>query len=142
MIKLKSLLKEIEYPLAGKEDLQSYGGNEGWKGKVVWMTPDKFLSLVHPLPDSENDDESMKNLEHRMRNGLPLDFLVLTVDVEKKKVTGHEGRHRATVAKKLGIEKVPVLIFTGSMFKRVPKWSPEDHEMIDKSEFKPEYDKT
>lgn len=70
-----------------------------------------------------------------------MDFLVLSIDVEKKKVTGHEGRHRATIAKKLGIEKVPVLIFTGSNFKRVPQWTADDHAMADRAEFKPEWSK-
>lgn len=142
MIKLKKLMQELDYPIAGKGELQSYEGTEGWKGKVVWMSPDKFLNLCHPLPDREKNNTSSQNLEYRMKNGLPIDFLVLIVDMNKKKVVGHEGRHRATVAKKLGIEKVPVLIFTGSNFKRVPQWSPEDHTEIDKSEFKPEYDKT
>ena len=134
-------INEIEYPLAKGEDAQSYRGEEGWKGKIVWMTPDKFLHLCYPLPDREKEDESSKNLEYRMKNNLPIDTLVLVVDVAKRKVTGHEGRHRATVAKKLGIKQVPVLIYTGSIFKRVPKWDPEDHEMADKAEFKPEWDK-
>lgn len=135
-------LKEIKYPLAGQKDLQSYEGMEGWKGKIIWISPDQFLKLVYPLPDNEKEDESSKNLEYRMKNGLPLDFLVLEVDMKKKKITGHEGRHRAIIAKKLGIQRVPVLIYTGSMFKRVPQWGPEDHSMINKLNFKPEYDKS
>lgn len=139
MIKLKSLLDELEYPLAKGKNVQAYAGNEGWKGKIIWMSPDKFLRMVHPLPDYEKDDESSKDLERKIKAGHPIDFLVLVVDVDRKKVVGHEGRHRATVAKKLGVEKVPVLVYTGSGFKRVPQWSPEDHAMIDKLEFKPEW---
>jgi hypothetical protein len=129
MIKLKSLLNELEYPLATGKDLQSYEDMPGWKGKIVWMSPDKFLRLCYPLPDYEKHDESSQNLKNRMLNGLPIDFLVLAIDVKKKKVVGHEGRHRATVAKELGVQQVPVLIYTGSGFKRVPQWGPEDHEM-------------
>ena len=140
MIKLKLLLNELEYPLAKGEDLQSYEGMEGWKGKLVWMSPDKFLRLCYPLPSYCRSEESLDNLRYRMKNGLPLDFLLLAIDVAKRKVTGHEGRHRATIAKELGIEQVPVLIYTGNLFKRVPEWSPEDHEMADKAEFKPEWD--
>lgn len=141
MIKLKSLMSELEYPLAGKEDLQSYEGMAGWKGKIVWMPPEKFLRLAYPLPDYQMNEKSYWTLMDRMKKGLPLDFLVLQIDVEKKKVTGHEGRHRATVAKQLGIASVPVLIFTGSSFKRVPQWGPEDHAMADAAEFKPEWQK-
>jgi hypothetical protein len=105
------------------------------------MSPAKFLRLCYPLPDYEKNDESSLNLRNRMEKGLPVDPLVLVIDVTKKKVTGHEGRHRATVANELGIKTVPVLIYTGSSFRRVPSWSPEDHEMADKADFKPEWAK-
>ena len=120
-------LEEINYPLAGKDDLHSYEGYEGWKGKIIYMDPDKFLSLINPLPSWDERKESMKNLEYRIKNHLPLDFLVLWVDMEQHKIIGHEGRHRAIISKKLGIEKVPVLVYTGNNFKRVPEWKPEDH---------------
>lgn len=142
MIKLKSLILELEYPLAGEKDLQAYAGMEGWKGKLIWMSPDKFLRLASPLSDYEKEDERAQDLEQKMKSGVPLDYLVLEIDMEKRKVIGHEGRHRATVAKKLGIKEVPVLIYTGSGYKRVPDWDQQDHEMADKADFKPEYDKT
>jgi hypothetical protein len=130
----------LEYPLAGKGELQSYEGHAGWKGKIVWMAPQKFLSLCHPLPDYAMNDKSYWNLRKRMKEKLPIDFLVLKVDSKRKKVIGHEGRHRATVAKELGIEKVPVLIYFEEAYPRVPKWGPEHHEFADKAEFKPEWE--
>lgn len=142
MIKLKQLLNELEYPLASKDDQQSYGGMAGWKGKIVWMTPDKFLKLCYPLKKDSTNPQSIENLQRRMKNNLPIDFLVLKVDSQKKKVIGHEGRHRATTAKELGIEKVPVLVYFEEAYPRVPKWGPEHHEFADKAEFKPEWDKT
>lgn len=138
MIKLKTLISELEYPLSTGDDRWSYKGAEGWKGKVVWMSPDKFLRLAAPLPDILKNEESLKNIEHRILNGLPIDYLTLEVDMTNKKVTSHEGRHRAIVCKKLGIEKVPVLIYTGNVFPRVPKWTPTDHDIVDKADFKPE----
>lgn len=135
-----SQLNEIEYPLAKGKDLRSYEGMEGWKGKLIWMEPDKFLHMVKPMGEHDWNEDSSKNIEHRLRNNLPVDPCVLEVDVEKRKIVGHEGRHRATIAKKLDIQKIPVLIYTGSNFKRVPQWDHSDHDMIDKvHEFKPEY---
>jgi hypothetical protein len=135
-------LDEMEYPMATGSDMRSYEGMAGWKGKIVWMEPDRFLQLCHPLKNV--DKSSMDNLEQRMLKQLPIDFLVLIIDVDKKKITGHEGRHRATLAKKLGIEKIPVLIYTGNNFKRVPTWDDNDHKYIDGianvgHDIKPEY---
>jgi len=127
---------KYEYPLAKKDELHSYEGQEGWKGKIVWMSPDKFLSLASPMPPGN------ERIEYRIKNRLPLDFCVLEVDMKHKKVTGHEGRHRATISKKLGIDKIPVLIFTGSNFERVPKWNKETHDEIDAAEFKPQLDES
>jgi hypothetical protein len=67
---IKSYLKELEYPLAKKDELQSYEGMEGWKGKIVWMPPEKFLRLASPLPDYQMDEKSYWNLKHRMEKGL------------------------------------------------------------------------
>lgn len=133
-------LNEIEYPMANDDELHSFGGMRGWKGKIVWMPPEKFLKLVNPLPDYQMSEKSYWNIKRRIENKLPLDFLVLKIDPEKKKVIGHEGRHRATVAKEMGIKEVPVLIWVADPYPRVPKWTDKEHEFADKAEFKPEWE--
>ena len=130
-------MESMEYPLAGKKDLQSFAGYEGWKGKVIWMSPDKFLKLASPLQSPE--DHTLRDLEVKIKKNHPIDFLMLKVDPERKKVIGHEGRHRAMVSKKLGIEKVPVLILVHIWNKRVPSWGQEEHDFVDKADWEPQY---
>jgi hypothetical protein len=128
----------FKYPMAKGKDVQSYADAVDWKGKIIWMSPDKFLRLAAPLPDWDVNKDAINYLEKRFKEQLPTDFLVLEVDMNRKKVTAHEGRHRAMVAKKLGMEQVPVLIYTGSGFERVPKWDKATHDVIDKVDFAPE----
>ena len=139
MIKLMSLIREIEYPLASKEDQQNFTGYEGWKAKLIWMTPDKFLHLAPPLPDYAMNEKSYWDLRKRMKEKLPLDFLVLTVNPKTKKVTSHEGRHRAKVAKELGVEKIPVLIWVTEPYPRVPKWGKKEHDFVNAADFIPQW---
>lgn len=143
----KSIKKmdEMDYPMAKGDDVidKDYSGMIGWKGKIVWMAPDKFLRLAYPLISSVEKPESFSNLEDRMKKGLPIDPLMLKIDVNRKKVVNHEGRHRATIAKKLGIEKVPVLIwpykYEGEDYPRVPKWTSAEHDFVDKADWEPEW---
>lgn len=131
--------EDRKYPLASKQETGAYGGDINWKGKIIYMSPDKFLRLARPLPENMVNSQSIQNLRQRMTENLPIDPLVLTVDMEKKKVTGHEGRHRARVAKEFGIKEVPVLIFTGSSYARTPEWTPEQHKEVEGAvDFKPE----
>jgi putative nucleotidyltransferase with HDIG domain len=141
MIKLKDLINELEYPLAKEKEMQSFQGVEGRTGKLVWMSPQKFLGFVPSLPDYAMDEKSYWNLKNRMQKGLPIDFLNLKIDHKRRKIVGHEGRHRATVAKELGIKQVPVLLyFDDWAYPHVPKWDKSHHDFADKLDFKPEWD--
>ena len=115
---------------------------EGWMGKVVWMTPDKFLYFAPPL--LYPTDASLKDIEKKIKRNTPIDYLVLIVDADRNKVISHEGRHRATVAKNLGIEKIPVLILVYrrkglSDYPRVPQWTQQQHDYIDNLKFRPQW---
>jgi len=135
----EKIMEDLDYPLASRDERQTYAGDDGWKGKIVWMTPQKFLSLAAPLHDSMIKPDSMEKMRKRLGENLPTDPLTLRVDMESKKVTGHEGRHRAKVAIEKGIESVPVFIFTGSLYTRTPKWTDDQHRDVeDVGNFKPE----
>ena len=138
MIKLKSLIQEIEYPMATKDDEQSYTGYAGWKGKIVRMSPDKFLSLARPL--DEPTQSKIDDFEKKILGNVPMDRLVLWIDPQRRKVISHDGRHRAMAAKKAGVESVPVMIMVHIWDKRVPDWTKAQHDFVDKADFKPEKD--
>jgi hypothetical protein len=126
--------EELKYILA--DHPQHPNGPVGWKGKIVWMSPDKFLSLAKPI--TYVNLKQVEDLEKKLINKIPLDYLQLFVDMKNKKVMGHEGRHRAMAAKKLGIESVPVFVFVGSNYARVPSWSDMDHDIVNNVKFSPE----
>lgn len=121
----------MNYPLATGKDVGAYADAIDWKGKIIWMSPQKFLSLVRPLKAEWVNHDSMKNIEQRLTNNLPMDPLVLEVDMSSRKIIGHEGRHRAIKCIELGIKSVPVLVVTGSMYTRTPKWTPEQHRDVE-----------
>jgi hypothetical protein len=131
-------LENYQYPEAKGKDLQCHAGDYDWKGKVIRMTPEKYLKLAAKILPSQVNQTSIVKLKDRIHNQLPIDPLVLYVDMNTKRVIGHEGRHRALAAIDKNIQQVPVFIFTGSCFKRVPKWSPEDHKEVNDADFIPE----
>ena len=82
-------------------------------GKVVEMSPDKFLNIVAPL--NHPDQSSLKDLRKNMgitSGEMPNINVELNDSGEFLRVMGHEGRHRAFVAKEKGIDKIPVMVAT------------------------------
>jgi len=92
-------------------------------GKVeyVWMSPLRFLDKVpHPattlasarfyLGPEYFDKGSVADITARIKAGKPLDPLLLDYTDIYHGWPTHEGRHRAYVAYKLGIDRVPVII--------------------------------
>jgi hypothetical protein len=103
--------------LPGEEDARLMGVHPA-SAELVTMTPDEYLGLTGvPLWLREqgvggwDSDPDYVKLTERIREGKPVDALWLDVDVDTGKVTGQEGRHRALIAKQLGIEHVPVILF-------------------------------
>lgn len=94
------------YPLAkkgtwwGDEDYLSRGG------RIVEMSPDEYLDQVKPLNRSSDDTlENVDDLIDHVEQGRDLDPPAIYADGSE------DGRHRALMAKKLGIKKIPVIDF-------------------------------
>jgi hypothetical protein len=115
-----------------------HAGDVNWKGKMIEMEPDKFLRLAARLPAHAIKQATINDIMDKLKRGVPLDPPILYMDMERKRVSGHEGRHRAMASKKLGIEKIPVFIYTGSGYERVPKWTKDQHETVYRSYFEAE----
>ncbi|MGG0308389.1 hypothetical protein ABEY43_06755 [Priestia megaterium] len=95
------------------------GQSQREKGKelshvINYMTPDDYLSRctiinnctldeIHNMIDETNVEEL---LEVVVKEKLPLPFINYVSN-------GQEGRHRAIVAKRLGLDIMPVMIITG-----------------------------
>lgn len=98
--------QRLSYPIAPRDEW--YGNlnyaNDG--GRMVMMTPDEYLSKVRPLVIDEISRENIDDLKDHIMSGHTLDPLVIYSDGKE------DGRHRANAAKELGIEQVPVIVFS------------------------------
>lgn len=77
--------------------------------KLKWVSPQKFLDAA-PSVEDHYSQRNYDDLKQKILSGHELDPLFLDISPECT-ILDHEGRHRALVAKDLGVEKVPV-IFT------------------------------
>ena len=90
-----------EYPLAPAGTRY-----EEFGGELTYMTPDEYLSRVRPLTLDEESLDNIAALKSHVQSGGQLDPLhIYQSGVE-------DGRHRAYMAKELGIEKIPVALHT------------------------------
>jgi hypothetical protein len=93
------------YPM---EDKGKWWANEDFAqrgGRIVTMSPDEFLSQVRPLEVDDASRDNIDDLKNMMQSGRKLDPLAIYADGKE------DGRHRATAAKELGMDTIPVLDF-------------------------------
>jgi hypothetical protein len=91
----------IEYPLAPAGTRY-----EEFGGELTYMTPDEYLSRVRPLTLDEESLDNIAALKSHVQSGGQLDPLHIYQSGKE------DGRHRAYMAKELGIEKIPVALHT------------------------------
>lgn len=101
-------MTSIKYPLADRDTDGWYsdGDYEARGGTLVEMPPEQFLASVRPLIIDDISRENIDDLKDHILAGRPLDPLKIYHDGSE------DGRHRANAAVELGIELVPVLVFS------------------------------
>ena len=93
------------YPMRPHKDWREHKDYNHSGGTVVHMTPDEFIKKANQLDMGDDDHELIHHFQKHIEDGKQLDPLALYPD-------GHQdGRHRAHAAKKLGIKKVPVIVW-------------------------------
>ncbi len=90
-----------EYPLAPAGTRY-----EEFGGELTYMTPDEYLSRVRPLTLDAESLDNIAALKSHVQSGGQLDPLHIYQSGKE------DGRHRAYMAKELGIEKIPVALHT------------------------------
>lgn len=97
----------------------------GYMGAIVWMEPERFLDLCNDLPEEFRRKETIDWAQVQWDNGglvAPPQLYVRKNDVSSDdpwKVVGHEGRHRATIAKLNNAKQIPVFIYFSDQYGRI-----------------------
>jgi hypothetical protein len=109
-----SIASEIDSPIHVDFNrwrfLSSYGYDRG-RPTLVEMSPDDFLDYSYPLREDERSEVSIERIKKGVRDGNIFDAPELYVNSFGKATGEHEGRHRATAFKELGIKKMPVVVY-------------------------------
>ena len=85
--------------------------------KMEFMSPTKYLGLELPIGgrDAEHhkyeaEIERVESVKNKIRDGIPIDPLLLMINIRNNRIIAGDGTHRALAAQDLGIKKVPVYI--------------------------------
>lgn len=98
-----------EYPL---DDINNWHADADYDkrgGKLILMSPDRFLSYAAPLTVDDDSRENIDHLKSHIMDGGKLDPLTI-YSLDRTKAMNSDGRHRAIASKELGIKRVPVIM--------------------------------
>lgn len=109
----KSKRRAPTYPLAPRSEWWGEANYAATGGKLTWMDPSAFLTAVPPLHLDDESEETIALLIDHIEAGGTLDPLAIWRRKGRllRGSRGHDGRHRAHAAQRLGIERVPVLVW-------------------------------
>lgn len=123
-IKFVPATKETKYQTNERKDIE-----ENMRVKLVQnveIKPELFLEATNSDKNwvPPYGVQSVKNIKKRLEDGKPIDKPFLVIDPSPKpnqyenqkdadvpQIVAHEGRHRSFVAKKLGVEKIPIDVY-------------------------------
>jgi hypothetical protein len=77
------------------------------ESKIEYMTPEKYTEIT--FHEKGYSDVSIENLKDRVLRGELIETPVLYYGIDGK-LSGHDGRHRAIVAKYFKNKKIPVIV--------------------------------
>lgn len=109
----KKTIKGIDYPLKPSKKLKEAFEPGEKTGHVAIMSPDQFLHHANSLKDTKQDRLLIDSFKDGMTKGKKFKPLKLLAHNKA------DGRHRATAAKELGIEELPVIDYRKSGLKSV-----------------------
>jgi hypothetical protein len=90
-------------------NINGIGGNsEYWDADICMMKIDDFLSIATYLPNART--HSLEYLKDKMKSERICPPLLSFWEGNNYKVIKHEGRHRATLCKNMGMEYIPVAL--------------------------------
>lgn len=104
----------------------TYRGDD--RARTIYMTPDEYATFTHPYPGDPAKVARLDGLveEGTLINELPSLRIHRNEKTGELKVTGHEGRHRMELARRQGVEYVPVTVRLPDDMGRTASTSLED----------------
>ena len=100
-------MTKAEYPVADPPEY-AHSNYRQHGGQIVHMAPEQFLAAAPPLEHDDATEDNVQSLVDHIRSGRRLDPALLVM--KDGAVHGHDGRHRALAAQRLGITRFPVLV--------------------------------
>ena len=84
-----------------------------WRGFIILISPDTFLKMAERLNSANHKHGSIDYMRDALNTGERVCPPLLSINWVNStpRVISHDGRHRATLMKELGVKLIPVTIF-------------------------------